>query len=324
MTTTIIILSIIACILIGIIVVSTQAIRRLNTTKQNMINDIKALADQETERQLDLCAIKELVTENQQQVSHLETRKRELNEDITAQVNNVERLKNSFETTEEEFKKKYMAERKVWLDERQEEYLQMQEDFVDQFREDNKKKLAAAQELDAELKRLKSSVDAATEVAKRNAEKENFSQFHSIQLGPRALNDIRQLEDLVPSLSVEAGEAIAKVIWRVYYEKQFSDMVGRVVGTDRHTGIYKITNIKTQMCYVGQAVDIADRWRQHVKRALNAEPRTQNKLYPAMYAQGIQNFTFEIIEECEQSKLNEREDYWQDFYHAKEYGYSIK
>jgi group I intron endonuclease len=100
--------------------------------------------------------------------------------------------------------------------------------------------------------------------------------------------------------------------------------VGRVVGSGRHTGIYKITNINTQICYVGQAVDIADRWRQHIKRALNAEPRTQNKLYPAMYKDGVENFTFEIIEECEQSKLNNREDYWQDFYKAKEYGYSIK
>jgi hypothetical protein len=143
-------------------------------------------------------------------------------------------------------------------------------------------------------------------------------------MGQNTLNDIRRLEEIVPSISPEAGEAIAKVIWKVYYEKPYTDLVGRVIGSGRHTGIYQITNINTQMCYIGQAVDIADRWRQHIKRALNAEPRTQNKLYPAMYKEGIENFTFEIIEECEQSKLNEREDYWQDFYKAKEYGYSIK
>jgi len=59
------------------------------------------------------------VAEHKQEVTALESRKKELNEDIAAQVNNVERLKSSFETTEEEFKKKYMAERKEWLDERQ-------------------------------------------------------------------------------------------------------------------------------------------------------------------------------------------------------------
>jgi hypothetical protein len=31
-----------------------------------------------------------------------------------------------------------------------------------------------------------------------------------------------------------------------------------------------------------------------------------------------------MIEECERSKLNEREDYWQEFFKAKEFGYSIK
>lgn len=257
-------------------------------------------------------------------IDGLATRKKELNNDIATQVENIEKLKTSYQTTEEEFRKKYMAERKEWLDERQEEYLQMQNDFVDQFREENKKKLTAAQELTEELNQLKSSVDAAVEVAKRHAEADNFVEFHSLQMGQNTLNDIRRLEEIVPSISPEAGEAIAKVIWKVYYEKPYTDLVGRVVGSGRHTGIYKITNINTQMCYVGQAVDIADRWRQHIKRALNAEPRTQNKLYPAMYKDGIENFTFEIIEECEQSKLNNREDYWQDFYKAKEYGYSIK
>jgi group I intron endonuclease len=97
-----------------------------------------------------------------------------------------------------------------------------------------------------------------------------------------------------------------------------------VVGTGQHTGIYKITHIPSEKCYVGQAVNIADRWKQHVKRGVGAEDWTRNKLYPAMYSLGVENFTFEIIEECDRSKLNEREDYWQDFFHAKDYGYSIK
>jgi hypothetical protein len=40
---------------------------------------------------------------------------------------------------------------------------------------------------------------------------------------------------------------------------------------------------------------------------------------------GIHNFIFEIVEITEDtSKLNEMEKYWQDFYQAKEFGYSIK
>lgn len=217
-----------------------------------------------------------------------------------------------------------MAERKEWLDERQEEYLHMQEDFVEQFREENKKKMDAAQKLTETLDQLRSAASAATEVAKRHAEEENFITYHSLQLSEGSKRDIATLEGILPSLSADASMAISKVIWKVYYEKPYIDLVGRVVGDKQRTGIYRLVNSVTAMCYVGQAVDIADRWRQHIKRALGAEPRTQNKLYPAMYKDGIENFTFEIIEECPREKLNEREDYWQEFYKAKEYGYSIK
>ena len=43
-----------------------------------------------------------------------------------------------------------------------------------------------------------------------------------------------------------------------------------------------------------------------------------------MLSIGVENFTFEIIEECAGNLLNDREDYWQEFYQAKEFGYSIK
>ena len=268
--------------------------------------------------------IEQQLVEDRFTVDGLASRKKELNSDIAAQIENVERLKTSYDQTEEEFKKKYMMERQQWINERQDEYVKMQEEFVEQFRDTNRKKMDAAKELDNKLEELRSAANAAVEVAKRHAEEENFVEFHSLQVGSQALNDIRRLEEIVPSISQEAGEAIAKVIWKVYYEKPYTDLVGRAVGSGRHTGIYRITNINTQMCYVGQAVDIGDRWRQHIKRALGAEQRTQNKLYPAMYKEGLENWTFEIVEECSADKLNEREDYWQDFYKAKEYGYSIK
>ena len=101
-------------------------------------------------------------------------------------------------------------------------------------------------------------------------------------------------------------------------------MIGRVVGSSIKTGIYKITNLKNNMCYVGQAVNVADRWKQHIKRGLGAEAPTRNKLYPAMVEFGVENFSFELIEECDRSLLDEREDYWQDYFKAKEFGYSIK
>ena len=43
-----------------------------------------------------------------------------------------------------------------------------------------------------------------------------------------------------------------------------------------------------------------------------------------MMSFGVENFTFEVIEECDRADLDAREDYWQDYFHAKDFGYSIK
>ena len=88
-------------------------------------------------------------------------------------------------------------------------------------------------------------------------------------------------------------------------------------------GIYKITNKINNKCYIGQSVDIQQRWSKHLS-AFNGEHTPDYKIYRAFEKYGLQNFTFEVIEECDRSMLNDREDYWQDYFHAKDFGYSIK
>lgn len=165
-------------------------------------------------------------------------------------------------------------------------------------------------------------MNLAVEAAQRKMEMENKQDYYRICLSDEDIAEIKRLREVLPYLRDKTP--LNKVIYKVYYEKPLTDMIGRVVGSGVHTGIYKITNIENQMCYVGQAANIADRWKQHCKRGVGAEDWTQNKLYPAMYSLGVENFTFEIVEECDRSKLNEREDYWQNYFHAKDFGYSIK
>ena len=47
------------------------------------------------------------------------------------------------------------------------------------------------------------------------------------------------------------------------------------------------------------------------------------KIYQAFNQYGIDNFTFEVIEECEVNKLNEREQYWIDYYDCYNNGYNM-
>lgn len=172
------------------------------------------------------------------------------------------------------------------------------------------------------LSQLQLKRAAAIEDAKRQEEMRTKEDFYKLQITETDLADILELKTVEKKLSKK--EVLNKLIYKVYFEKPYTDLVGRVVGKETKTGIYKITNTLNQKVYIGQAVNIAERWKQHIKRALGAEPLTQNKLYPAMAEDGVWNFTFEIIEVCEKAQLSEREQYWQKFFGAKEYGYSIK
>lgn len=89
-----------------------------------------------------------------------------------------------------------------------------------------------------------------------------------------------------------------------------------------HTsGIYLITNTINGMQYVGQSVDISQRWSQHKTTAKNIKETAD--LYQAMREYGIDNFTCEVIEECSKEQLNEREIYWIDYYDTFYHGYNM-
>lgn len=82
-------------------------------------------------------------------------------------------------------------------------------------------------------------------------------------------------------------------------------------------GIYKITNLINGKIYIGQSVKIEQRWAKEKTRAFN--PNEEEYKYPrsaAFRKYGLQNFSFEIIEECSIDKLNEREQYYIKYYNS--------
>ena len=90
-------------------------------------------------------------------------------------------------------------------------------------------------------------------------------------------------------------------------------------------GIYKITNNINQKSYIGQSNFIERRFAQH------KSPYEQNRfadkpLYRAFKEYGLENFTFEIIEECSVEELDEKEEYWINYYDSLVHhnGYNIR
>ena len=113
---------------------------------------------------------------------------------------------------------------------------------------------------------------------------------------------------------------LSKLIWTQYFQKQMTELCDRVLDKKAVCGIYKITNILTEQCYIGQSVNIAERWKQHCKCGLGIEASATNTLYNSMQRDGVWNFTFELIEECSRDLLNEKEAFWIDTYSSNIYG----
>lgn len=88
-------------------------------------------------------------------------------------------------------------------------------------------------------------------------------------------------------------------------------------------GIYIIKNSKNGKVYVGQTTDFAKRVAQHKANVKWRKVSEYNKLYPAMRTEGLNAFTFELIEECPVDKLNEREEYYIKMFDSIENGYNV-
>lgn len=159
---------------------------------------------------------------------------------------------------------------------------------------------------------------AINEEILRQKQIEEQQDFYRIQIDPNELNDIEILRDTARRL--QRPEIINKIIWSGYYQKPLAELRKRLIPKDKVSGVYKITRLKTNEIYIGQAVDVSDRWASHVKSALGVGTLASSQLHRVMNLDGPENFTFELLEETPKEKLRERESYYIDFYDSKNYG----
>lgn len=90
--------------------------------------------------------------------------------------------------------------------------------------------------------------------------------------------------------------------------------------SDLHiSGVYKITNIITNQCYIGSSKDVQKRWWTH--KSKSTWKRKSNQMYIDMKTYGLENFRFEVLYQCcvpllttfEQLQINKE----QPFYNSK-------
>lgn len=86
----------------------------------------------------------------------------------------------------------------------------------------------------------------------------------------------------------------------------------------KHTnicGIYLIENLINGKVYIGKSTNIHRRIRSHISQLNGKHKKSENQHFiNSWHKYGRENFDYRILEECDFSKLKERELYWMNYY----------
>lgn len=176
------------------------------------------------------------------------------------------------------------------------------------------------QTLREELSDLKARREAYIEALKAEEKRQQDRAFYIINLTEENKEDIRVLRSIEDKIHNQ--EALNRLIYDVFIKKPLGELLLRIVGENTYGGIYKITNSDTQRAYIGRSTDIKKRLTEHVKGAFNISTIADQEIHRVMRREGVDKFSFEVLEKVEKEKLNEREKYWIDFYQTQSYGYN--
>lgn len=180
--------------------------------------------------------------------------------------------------------------------------------------------MAETDNIKKDLDILRNTRAAAQEALLKEKQIKEQLDFYCLHISPEEQDDILTLERVKTKL--HQPRILCMLIWSTYFQKQMTSLCNNIIGINKMSGIYKITNQKTNECYIGQAVDIATRWKNHAKYGLGIDTPQNNKLYKAMQEDGLWNFSWELLEKCPKEQLDEKEQFYIDLYQSKEYGYN--
>lgn len=144
------------------------------------------------------------------------------------------------------------------------------------------------------------------------------ADFYRIVVSDYDIEDLKLISQIEQNFHNK--EVLNRAVFDTYIKKPMSEMIKRVLEGRSPSGIYMITNTLTNEIYIGRAVSIDKRWQEHCKSCFNLGTIAHSTLHTRMAKEGIWNFTFQILEEVPKEKLSEREKYWINFYHSKDYG----
>lgn len=258
----------------------------------------------------------------QQQIQNLQNNKKELNLEITKQKQGIKQQLSVFRKTEEQQMYNSLQKQKNVINETVQRFYKDAQNEITKVKQTvDSAKIQAdkrKEQITNQLNKIKASLNAGLEAKRKQQEQKEKLNFYKLSINDTDLSDIQMIENL--KVSFHNPVVLNKLIWSQYFQKQTTELCNRVLGKDTVCGIYKITDLITEQCYIGQSVDIAQRWKDHIKCGLGIDASSSNKLYNSMQKDKIWNFTFELLEACPKQSLNEKQALWINMYSSNTYG----
>jgi len=229
---------IISCVLFIILIFKKNKIDTINKEIEEKNNELKR------NKELLETEIKFLNDKKIEQQSELI----QLNAAIS---NSEDDTRRAFEKYCDSLNKEYFTTEKEY-----DEYIADLKDTYDKIQD---RLIAETSQIKKDLDKISSTRAAALEAQLKEQEIKNKQAFYCPQVPETDLKDAKTLRDIEYKLN--NPRVLRMLIWSTFYQKPMNQVCANVLGTAsaEKCGIYKITNQKTDLVYIGQAVDIATR-----------------------------------------------------------------
>ena len=269
-----------------------EAVKGLDSKEQSLTQNNNALKQYAYDKEHEIGLLEQQINALYDKKSLLEQSNQEYEDSLTKRLDSMEQLK-----------KKELAD-KVKL---------MEQEFLHKV-EENKVEIAEIEQLIEDKRALVKAINQQLS--------ENYSSVQRVELPEREYNTFKEaVGELQNSLPASFTKAMNKVLWTELIRQPTTEMIKKLTGGDRTSGIYKITNTKTGLSYIGRSVDVGNRLTEHVRSAVGASSTAQQQVHKEM-GKNLLDWEFEVLEKVPEERLGEREKFYIDFYDTVNVGYN--
>lgn len=303
------------------------SLNQVEQKKKRLQQAVEDLIDQYKNQSKNLNNVKDLIKSSQNQIQYINktiNEKQQEHKKISKDIEEQKKRANNFynqqkqivEKQLDDFKKIASKAAENYFDNLQEAYRAADAAHAEKLTRLKEEQDSAA----ASLLKLKETRKAAQEALLKQQEIKENKDNYRLKLNRQDLQDVSSFEQLRNTF--HKPRVISMLIWQYYYQPVAKRQFPIILHDSTKSGIYKITNTLTDQAYIGQSIDVYKRWMDHCKAGLGIDTPAGNKLYQAMLSDGLQNFTFELLCQCSNLELNEKEKYFIDLYQSDLYGYN--